>query len=155
MHKVMLKILFIFIAHDIAQNCSDLLFTILHSIVPSNCTLCTHCSYCTYWLILPILAHYCTQLELFTIKLINTALACFSCPQAAACLLLIAALLTMLLSIQLLTDLTFKSTMAPIHCPTQLWPAGSAAAAGAAAPPLSSDPDFKGSPSSKGKIVDS
>ena len=37
----------------------------------------------------------------------------------------------MLLSVQLLTDLTFKSTIARIYYPNPPWPAGTAAAAGA------------------------
>ena len=55
----------------------------------------------------------------------------------AVCLLLIAVQFTMLLSMQLLTDLTFKSAIARIYCKHPS-PAGAAAAAALLPPPLSS-----------------
>ena len=110
---------------SIAHFCTSLVVPVLHTIVCKycssfctlsvlpNCTYCTHCSYCTYWSIVPIFAHYCAVL--LTKKLINSAAACFFRPLEPCCALLAfdccTVQVTMLLSIQLTTLVTFKSTI--------------------------------------------
>ena len=89
----------------------------------------------------------------------TTATVCFFRSQPAACLLAIAAsaLLTRLLSVLFLSDLTFKSTIARIYCAPPAG-AGVAAAAGEAAPegppPSLSDQDSRTSPSSTARAID-
>ena len=107
-----------FLALCIAYNCvqyiQGLLICILHSIILPNCLYCTECSYCTYWSIIPVLLHRIihNKVDQFCCSLHFTPAARLL---AAACVLLIAALYTMLLFMQLLADLTFQSTITRIY----------------------------------------
>ena len=139
------------IAHQFYYCTSILLISdnlLLHCILHTKCAKNNSffSSFCTvlffqlhilhaYWSIVQIFAHYCTVL--LTIKLINSAAACFFRPLAAACLLWTAALFITLLSMLSLSDLTFKSIIAQIYC-KQPSPAGAAAATASLSPPSSS-----------------